>query len=351
MVNGLRGSRRTSVVLLAVATLGVAIAARADAGAGNVHAGAAITVQAAPFWCQWVPPQWWPPECRSAPPTTTPSATTAPPTSTSAPGSTTTTLPGAGGGVEARFASAGPWTVTTASASDAAGAYTLFYPSQLGAGGARHPILTWGNGTGSAPSNYDFTLRHLASWGFVVVASNSGQTGWGNEMLAGADHLVSQNGSASSIFHDKLDTTAIGAFGHSQGATGAVNATNLSNGRIDSIVPINFVDPAWFNPPEQMPDFSDVDAPIFFVSGTSDFLSTASAQQNYYDEVPGAAAKAALAGGGHNNIQQANNALVGYITAWLMYTLGDDDFARRAFVGGELGNDPDWRNQAHKNLP
>ena len=46
-----------------------------------------------------------------------------------------------------------------------------------------HPIISWGNGTGVSPSGYAWLLGHLASWGFVVIASESRNTGSGEEML------------------------------------------------------------------------------------------------------------------------------------------------------------------------
>jgi hypothetical protein len=342
------------MVMIGAIALASGEGARPDASlaATAVAAGADSVSQASPpFWCQWVPPPFRGPECQPTPPPATTTTTTT--TTTPAPTTTTTTTP-AGAEVEQRLQGAGPWAVSTGTAGDASGgAHTLFYPTNLGASGVDHPILTWGNGSGSSPSNYTDTLRHLASWGFVVVASNSGQAGWGTELLAGANHMISQNDNPSSVFYQDLDTTAVGALGHSQGATGAVHATILSEGRITSTVPINFVDPAWFNPASQMPDLSRLRDPVFFVTGGSDFLSTASAQQNYYNQVTAPAAKAALRGGDHNVVQRAGNGYLGYITAWLMYTLEGDTFARRAFVGNppELAADPDWQNQATKNLP
>jgi pimeloyl-ACP methyl ester carboxylesterase len=360
-VNGSRRFARVSRALLAVmATTVGAIGVHAEAGARSEEPSArGLVGSVVPFWCQWIPPQWWPPECRPTPPptstttTTTSTTTTVPGGTTTIPSPTTTTTVVPGGNVEAHFAARGPWAVSSVSASDAAGSYVVFHPTNLGASGFRHPIVTWGNGTGSAPGNYDFTLRHLASWGFVVVASTSGQTGWGTEVLAAADYVLRQQGATASPFFQKLDVANVAALGHSQGATGAVNAQILSDGRISSIVPINFVDPMWFNPPEQMPAFGEVDAPIFFLTGGSDFLSTPTAQQNYYDQVPGAALKAALAGAGHNEIQEADNDMVGYATAWLMYTLRADGFARTAFVGSpsQIAADNGWQHHAQKNLP
>ncbi len=188
--------------------------------------------------------------------------------------------------------------MTTGSATDGSGnAYTLFYPTNLATDGIDNPIVTWGNGTGSTPNNYAATLSHLASWGFVVVASNSGQTGWGTEMWAGAQYMMSQDDRSSSVFYHQLDTANM--------------------------------------------------------SGSSDFLSTPAQQTAYYNGINAPAARAAVVGGDHNVIQGANNGMLGYLTAWFRYTLQVDGFARAAFVGSppQLNTNTAWTNQAEKGLP
>lgn len=69
-------------------------------------------------------------------------------------------------------------------------AYTLYRPTELGSSGFKHPILTWGNGSGTTPSSYAELLTHWASHGFVVVASNATDTGSGQEMIDGFDWLI-----------------------------------------------------------------------------------------------------------------------------------------------------------------
>ncbi len=75
--------------------------------------------------------------------------------------------------------------------------------------------------------------------------------------------------------------------------------------------------------------------------------------QNWYNQVPGAAARARLIGAGHNVIQNANNGYQGYITAWFMYTLEGDTTARTAFVGSppQISTNTAWQDWAGKNLP
>ena len=49
--------------------------------------------------------------------------------------------------------------------------YDLFYPSDYAALGFKSPIVTCGNGTGGSPAKVSTFLRHLASYGFTVIAS------------------------------------------------------------------------------------------------------------------------------------------------------------------------------------
>ncbi|SFW87065.1 hypothetical protein [Amycolatopsis australiensis] len=62
-------------------------------------------------------------------------------------------------------------------------AHTLYYPADITASTARHPVLIWGNGTGAAVEQYEALFTHLASWGYVIAAANTGESGSGQEML------------------------------------------------------------------------------------------------------------------------------------------------------------------------
>jgi pimeloyl-ACP methyl ester carboxylesterase len=251
--------------------------------------------------------------------------------------------------VEAHYKVAGPWAVTTA---DAPG-YKLYYPADLGAGGVKHPIITWGNGTNAVPTQYSGLLNQLASWGFAVVASTDTTTGTGSEMIAAAQYLIARNTDSSSVFYGKLDVTKVGAVGHSQGAGGSVNTATKSGGLIDTVVPIALPAPIWVSSGDKF-YVDQLTCPVLFVSGANDTLiSPNSALQTYYGQVPGAAAKAQLKGADHNTIQGTGGGFLGYVTAWLMYQLQGDTYARGAFAGTtpELNTNAGWQNQVEKNLP
>jgi len=62
-------------------------------------------------------------------------------------------------------------------------------------------------------------LTHLASHGFIVVASASPHVAQGNPppMLAGVTWLLEENDNPSSVYYRRVDTSHVGATGHSQG--------------------------------------------------------------------------------------------------------------------------------------
>jgi dienelactone hydrolase len=134
----------------------------------------------------------------------------------------------------------------------AAVAYTMFRPMDLAQGGLCHPVITWGNGTGSNPSLYRVLLNHLASHGFVVIASDSPQVSQGDPppMVAGVTWVLEQNADPTSVLYQRIDTTHVGATGHSQGGFATTTAAGDSN--ITTMAPLcgasaqrNLHGPAW----------------------------------------------------------------------------------------------------------
>lgn len=284
--------------------------------------------------------------------------------------------------------------------------FTLVYPTNLGAGGTDHPVVVWGSGTdflntGNIVCAYEGLLRHWASWGFIVVAVNTGQAGTGTEMLDAADYIVSENSNPSSVFFQNVDTGRIAAAGHSQGAVGAVNATIDGDGMFESVLAMSIPNRDandLYNlglcftlfgfdcvpvPQPPLSEMNDLDAPIFFARGTGlenddpceldDWMSnkTSHPEDGWYPTaaVPYADATAAVPPpqdpancGGLNDWfpyphMDLHEHVYGYTTAWLGYTLNGNALARAAFVptGGspaEIDNNtPKWTQVTLQNLP
>ena len=125
------------------------------------------------------------------------------------------------------------------------------------------PGMTWANGTSGSPNSYDSNntdgiLRRAASWGIQVIASNSGSTGNGQAVSQGVGVLM---GSTFNV------TNRFCASGHSQGGSGAVNATRL-NANIICTIPVE--------PDNRFTASSngrDIRGPALILCGTADRLA------------------------------------------------------------------------------
>ena len=114
--------------------------------------------------------------------------------------------------------------------------FNVYRPKNLATSGYLHPILIWANGytdnpeqnpplcvtnaaTGKWCGQYLPMMNHLASHGFVVVASLSTATGSGDPLptIVGMEWIIKQNDSVGSPYYHHLDTSKIGQLGHSFG--------------------------------------------------------------------------------------------------------------------------------------
>lgn len=250
---------------------------------------------------------------------------------------------GTGGGTPfppvSDFGGPGPYAAIEVDNTGPGNAYTLFRPATLGEGGVRHPIITWGNGTFVTPAAYAAFLTHLATHGFVVIASNNTNTGSGQEMLQGVDWLLQQN-SGTGEFAGKLDPNHIAATGHSQGGGGTINAG--ADARIKTVVPI-----------EPAPATQNLHGPMLLLCGKED--TTVDAITICTNLVYNAAVVPTFFGivSPVNHITPLNTAgpLSAPITAWMRLQLMGDESARNLFYGPSCTycTDPNWQVQ-RKNL-
>ena len=94
---------------------------------------------------------------------------------------------------------------------------TVFRPATLGAGGVRHPVIVWGNGTTAVVALYKGAFELWAANGFIVAAANaSNGQGSGKPLVDCLDYVLA---------HYKEHACArAAATGHSQGGGGALMA-------------------------------------------------------------------------------------------------------------------------------
>ncbi|HKI10654.1 MAG TPA: hypothetical protein VKA02_00975 [Candidatus Acidoferrum sp.] len=268
------------------------------------------------------------------------------------------------GTIEQKYYASGPWAVTVSlggACCDSAGnKFDLYLPTPLGANGFKHPILTWANGTNTTSDHYAYFLKHMASWGFVVIATQDLNTGVGQTVLDAANFLITANGNSGSIFFQKLNVNQIGSFGHSQGATGAINALIKSAGTIKTAIPVELPAQIWCSSGINCADTSKMTSgSIFLIDGTADGIISPAIQPSwvpgeqsidgYYKAAPSSIlkVKGTLIGPNHNDVQGQPDCssvpigcvngvygYLGYPTAWFMYQLQADSFAHGAFVNG-----------------
>lgn len=215
--------------------------------------------------------------------------------------------------------------------------FTLFRPKELSPGGLCHPVITWGNGTGATPSSYRSLLNLFASHGFVVIGSNSKNVAKGDPrpMLVGVTWVLEQNEDPASPLYHHLDTTHIGATGHSQGAVATSQASG--DARITTNVPIegamaqrNLHGPA-----------------MFFCGGMDDVVGCDGAKNALKAVTTLPAMYAEYLSVDHGSWMSFNNkpsVVYSAVTAWMRVHLMGDDALRPWFYGAscKLCTDTGW---------
>jgi hypothetical protein len=213
------------------------------------------------------------------------------------------------------------------------GAYTLFYPTDLGKEGLKHPVITWGNGALTTPSSYNAFLPVLASQGFFIIAANTSSV-TPEAMQSGLDWALAQNDATDSPFYQKLDPSKVAAMGYSLGSIGTfgiaagphiVTTVHISGGAMDKATVPNLKHPAAF--------FCGSDADIAHDNCESDF--DLAKVPVFYGVFPG----------DHLGILGTHTAqILKAVGAWLRWRLMDDLTLAPTFVGPDctLCMDKDW---------
>ncbi|WP_339523510.1 poly(ethylene terephthalate) hydrolase family protein [Pseudomonas sp. EA_35y_Pfl2_R111] len=205
----------------------------------------------------------------------------------------------------------------------------IYRPRTLGQNGVRHPVILWGNGTGTGPSTYAALLSHWASHGFVVAAAETSNAGSGREMLACLDYLVRENSNAYGTYVGKLNTGRVATSGHSQGGGGSIMAGQ--DERVRTTAPIQ---PYTIGLGHDTNSQRRQQGPMFLMSGGGDTIAFPylNAQPVYLrSNVPVFWGERRLVS--HFEPVGDGGAYRGPTTAWFRFQLMDDQSARDTFFG------------------
>ncbi|HEX4341505.1 MAG TPA: hypothetical protein VH062_36600 [Polyangiaceae bacterium] len=247
----------------------------------------------------------------------------------------------------------GPFTSQTIMNTGPNGNYTVYAPSPLAPGGVKDPIVGWMSGGGTVPSNYPL-LPRLATHGFFVVASNTApdigaEVELGQEILAGIDWALAENGRQGSVFAGTLDPSKIASMGYSMGSLATFTIANdprltttvhVSGGNMDSSRIANLHAPAAFFcgiTGDASCNILDMTCDIAAANCDTDFMNATTPV--FYGKFPG----------GHLGILQEPNQdrIYSAVIGWLRWKLMGDTTRASMFVGTgcTLCTDPNWKVQ------
>lgn len=233
----------------------------------------------------------------------------------------------------------GPFTGKQLTNTGPGNGYTVYLPTELGQDGRKHPLIGWMSGGSTAPSWYTL-LPHLATHGFVVVASNTvpaigAEIELGKEIIAGIDWALAENGRAGSELNGKLDASKIASMGYSMG--GLATTTIADDPRLTTTVHIsggNMV----------IERIQKLHAPAAFICGENDIAQANCATDFEAADTP--VFYGTFMGGDHLGVLFAphGDRIRGAVTGWLRWQLMADQTRKAMFVGNDctLCKDANW---------
>jgi chlorophyllase-like protein len=199
--------------------------------------------------------------------------------------------------------------------------------------GETFPVITWANGTCGLTHGYSVLLSGLASYGFVVIASNSTWTNTAptNKVQQRAlDYAAALNNDTNSVLYHRLDMGKVGAMGHSQGA--AATGTADDDPRVKAVI-------FWNTGTSNVKPFLNVsgDRDVGGVMMSSVSSSTNSATQPgawvFYHQVLQTGGNST----GHLVLMEQPDRVIDMAVAWWKWQLKGDMEAKNMFVGSSCG--------------
>lgn len=219
--------------------------------------------------------------------------------------------------------------------------YEIFYPTDLSDMNGKLPVVVFVNGTGAVASKYQALQKHLASWGFITIATEEeyAWNGFSAEMSVRYLKILNEyegevNG-AGNIFKGKIDLDKVGITGHSQGGFGVVNAITEQR-HADSYkaaVILSCGDTKGINSFQWEADDTLIKAPTLIMGSTGNadsVIAPLEGLQKLYNNIPSNVTKVLARRNDADHGEMLYYA-DGYVTAWFMYYLADDVEASKAF--------------------
>lgn len=209
--------------------------------------------------------------------------------------------------------------------------YIVVYPENFNAR-MKLPVVVWSNGTYVPPKSYEDIFSLLAQEGFIVVASTDSLLYDGSVVSGAIDFIIEQNDNPDCPLYRRVDTSRIGAAGHSLGGRSSINAA-VKDERIGVVASI-----AGSNIESER---VELQTPALFFAGEND---TVIAPQLWvepmYDACRGPAVYVSLKNAGHVACFTDPELYAYYISNWFYTWLYEDQELKEIFVpNGNMSND------------
>lgn len=222
--------------------------------------------------------------------------------------------------------------------------YEIYYPLNIENENKKYPAVIFSNGTGVKGSSYPALLEHLSSWGFIVIATEEEYSwnGLSSNLCLKTLQKINNNkdidGWEVNPFYNKVDFNNIGVSGHSQGGAGVINA--ITNTTYSNMYKTAFIESPTNKELEEALDWNydarKINIPVLLTSSTGDadinLVVNLEQLKSIYDDIPETVNKVMLR---RNNADHGDMLYFvdGYMTAWFMWQLQNDEEAAKAFVG------------------
>ena len=157
----------------------------------------------------------------------------------------------------------------------------LYYPALTGGLNAPldpaegpYPAISFGHGFVTDPERYRSTLEHLASWGYLVMATESSlgllpnHATYAQELSLCLTYLETENTDAGSFLFNQVDIARFGMSGHSMGGGASILAT-AADTRVRALVTLA----ANETNPSAISAVASVSVPICLLTGDSDGIT------------------------------------------------------------------------------
>lgn len=265
----------------------------------------------------------------------------------------------AGGVLEEKYARKGNYTVKSIvakSTSKSVKNIYMYYPEELETSEKQYPLIMIVNGSQTPAKTYLPFFERLATWGFVVVGNDDPQTGTGESTSITLDYVLNE-----SEIRGRIDRNNIGIAGYSQGGAGAINAvTKYPNSDLyktlftgSAAYPLLAASQGWgYNPEEISLNYfmtastgTSDDTGVKDINNEFGGVSPLSSLISIYNAIPDSLVKVRgrCVGAEHEDMLERTD---GYMTAWMLWQLKEDQEASDVFVGdhAEIIDNARWQD-------